>query len=189
MREELALKSGKEWMGEVLWWFPERRAEGNSEIREFLRRVNALIAGHVNYRAAVEPALALTVTEKDAVLKARICQGRFRQELLDQWRGCSVTGCTVPQFLRASHIKPWAVANSRERQDRNNGLLLLANLDAAFECGLISFSNSGRILISRSLAPDDRQLLGIAATMRLRRAPSPPQQAYLAYHRDQKFLE
>jgi hypothetical protein len=47
------------------------------------------------------------------------------------------------------------VANNRERLDHDNGLLLLANLDIAFEQGFISFEDDGRIIISPELFNPD----------------------------------
>lgn len=39
-------------------------------------------------------------------------QGKFRQDLFLLWNGaCSVSGCDLHQFLRASHIKRWAESN------------------------------------------------------------------------------
>jgi len=186
-----ALKSGKGWMGHVPWWFPQRYAEADSEIAEFLRRLNVLMTDGVEDEVAevarIRSATNLTVTQKKVLLDARIGQGQFRQSLINEWGGCALMGCTVSDLLRASHIKPWKLANNQERLDHNNGLLLLASLDAAFECGLIGFSDSGKILISPSLAPRDRQLLGITSDTRLRIPPSRARQAYLQYHRAEKF--
>jgi putative restriction endonuclease len=45
-------------------------------------------------------------TEKDALLKARLGQGRFRAGTLSLWGNrCAVTGCAVLEAVRASHIK------------------------------------------------------------------------------------
>ena len=51
-------------------------------------------------------------------------------------------------MLLASHIKPWRDSNHQERLDKFNGLLLLANLDKAFDLGFISFDDSGKVPIS-----------------------------------------
>lgn len=130
--------------------------------------------------------IAHTDTERDALIKARIGQGEYRQALLAYWGGCAVTDCTVPALLRASHIKPWREASARERLDAFNGLLLTPNLDLAFDQGLVSFDDRGHILISEDLDPDSAQALNITPELRLRQV-EPPHRAYLAWHREHLF--
>lgn len=74
----------------------------------------------------------LSETEKDSIIKARIGQGIFRQQLIQLWGGCSVTGFKNEKFLKASHIKPWRDSSNQERLDKYNGLLLVPNLDRSF---------------------------------------------------------
>ncbi len=89
------------------------------------------------------------------MVNTRMGQGTFRKQLIEMWKGCSVTGYKNTQMLVASHIKPWREANNTERLDKYNGLLLLANLDKAFDLGFISFQNSGKLMISSQLeAPE-----------------------------------
>ena len=87
------------------------------------------------------------------------------------------------QFLIASHIKPWAVSDDIERLDPNNGLLLLANIDKAFDLGYISFNDKGKIMISNFL--DDYDVLGISKHMKIEL--NNKHQGYLAYHREITF--
>jgi len=47
----------------------------------------------------------LTDTEREALIKARVGQSDYRNDLLAYWGGCAVTDCCVPALLRASHIK------------------------------------------------------------------------------------
>ena len=125
----------------------------------------------------------LTDTEKDALVKARRGQGKFREAVISFWGNCAVSNCCELTLLRASHIKPWKHSTNYERLDSNNGLLLNANLDAAFDKGLISFEDDGRIIVSAALNVDDRRALGINSGLRiqnLREAHLP----YLRYHRD-----
>ena len=79
--------------------------------------------------------------EKWAIVKQRIGQGAFRKQLMEKWKGCSVTGYEQSEILVASHIKPWSESSDEEKLDTNNGLLLVANLDKAFDQGLITFEN------------------------------------------------
>lgn len=129
---------------------------------------------------------ALTDTERDALIKARIGQSDYRNDLLAYWGGCAVTDCSVPELLRASHIKPWRVASPTERLDPFNGLLLTPNLDLAFDQGLISFDDQGQILIGEDLDPDSARALNITPHLRLRQI-EPRHRDYLAWHREHLF--
>lgn len=130
--------------------------------------------------------IAHTDTEREALIKARIGQGDYRQALLAYWGGCAVTDCTVPVLLRASHIKPWRVANATERLDPYNGLLLTPNLDLAFDQGLITFDDQGLIQLSPELDPDSAAALHLHTTLRLRQI-EPRHCSYLAWHREYLF--
>jgi putative restriction endonuclease len=109
-------------------------------------------------------------TEAERLVIQRVGQDVFREALLTYWDGrCAVTGIAHPRLLRASHIKPWARCDTdAERLDVYNGLLLAAHLDAAFDAGLISFSDEGAILFSPRFAPEDRDALGIHDQLILR---------------------
>jgi hypothetical protein len=63
-------------------------------------------------------------TEKEELIKCRIGQGKFREKLIEYWKGCSITGFNDLDLLMASHIKPWRASSSEERLDVYNGLLL-----------------------------------------------------------------
>lgn len=122
--------------------------------------------------------------ETAVVSLARIGEGSFRRDLLKLWGDCcSVTGCRNKDFLIASHIKPWAECHqNNEWLNPYNGLLLIPNLDRAFDQGYISFDNNGNILISSSLSESDRMLLNITPDLKLRKVfeDSLP---FLEYHR------
>lgn len=121
----------------------------------------------------------LSETEKSILVNARMGQGHFRSKLIDYWGGCAVTGYRNTQLLVASHIKPWRDSNNDERLDRFNGLLLLANIDKAFDLGFISFNDDGKILISKFL--EKPSVLGLEEGMsfHVRNEHKP----YLGYHR------
>jgi predicted restriction endonuclease len=65
----------------------------------------------------------------------------------------------------ASHIKPWRASDNTERLDTYNGLLLLPNLDKAFDLGFITFTERGRIIVSNQLEESGK--LGIDSGMRI----------------------
>lgn len=127
-------------------------------------------------------------TEVERLVVQRVGQSLFREGLLDYWDGrCAVTGLEVRTLLRASHIKPWSVcANDAERLDVFNGLLLAPQLDAAFDCGLISVSDEGQILVSGRLTSESREILGLAAASRIRRLTD-RHRHYLPWHRGKVF--
>jgi hypothetical protein len=51
-----------------------------------------------------------------------------------------------------------------------------------FDAGLISFDSSGRLIISPTLKPAERQIFGIGEQS-LRKKPTAKTAKYLAYHR------
>ena len=138
--------------------------------------------------AAAPQLAALSKTEREAVIAARTGQGRFRTALMSAWSNqCAVTGINIERLLRASHIKPWRDSDNGERLDGENGLLLVATLDAAFDAGLISFADDGLMLFSPRLGPDPCAVLSVLEGCRLTRGPSSRQQDFLRHHRDHVF--
>lgn len=116
-----------------------------------------------------------------------IAQRLFRGNLLRLWQGsCAVTSVQEPRVLRSGHIKPWADSNVQEKVDHFNGLLLIPNLDALFNEGLISFQNDGRILMSQDWRADDKRRMHVTPDLRLRTV-HPESCRYLEYHRDIVF--
>ena len=131
----------------------------------------------------------LDITTKEALVEARIGQGAFRSKVLGLWNNrCAVTGSAILDAIRASHIKPWRVSNNMERLDSSNGLPLVAGLDALFDAGLISFEESGRMIVSPCMSQREQE---IHATMNKQLAKKPSEQmvTYLQYHREQIFQE
>lgn len=128
----------------------------------------------------------LSETERETLQWARIGQDLFRRELEAEWQSCAVTGVAVREVLRASHIKPWKDSSPQERLDPFNGLLLVANLDALFDCGLITFRDDGSLIISDHLPARVRATLGLTDSLRLRRVDD-RHRRYLTYHRREVF--
>ena len=124
----------------------------------------------------------LTTTQREQLINARLGQGRFRAQVLASWKGrCAVTSCELGVALRASHILPWRDANNTERLDPENGLPLVATLDALFDAGLISFDEDGLMLRSRTLHAHPNL---VDQVLRLSRLPSDRMRAYLRGHRE-----
>lgn len=173
--------------------FPVRDIEA---LASLLRRAAALAQSLPNqaaltFKAAVAEALKnidTSGTEVERLVKQRIGQDTFRQALMDYWGcACAVTGTTIPEILRASHLKPWAECESdEERLDVFNGFLLTANLDALFDRGLITFSDMGTLLCSSRIPERERERIGLKDGLALRWLAT-EHRLYLAWHREHVF--
>ncbi len=134
-----------------------------------------LFDGNGNYRVAAglagQPLEIAVATEALRLQKSRIGQGRFRAELLARWGGaCPLTGITEPALLRASHIVPWNCCETdAERLNPDNGLLLSALWDAAFDQGLVVFDDSGVAASMPGISPLAFRALGIGKQLDPRR--------------------
>lgn len=119
-------------------------------------------------------------TEKEDIITGRIGQQTFKDKLIKLYGGrCVVTGAR--QLLNAAHIKPWAKATDYERLDPFNGFLLSPVYDRAFDEGLITFDDSGVIVLSDAVVPD-ADALGIRPDARISNL-SPFSAPYLEFHR------
>jgi predicted restriction endonuclease len=131
---------------------------------------------------------ALKKTEQEAVIKSRIGQGMFRGGVELLWnRRCAVTGVRAINLLVASHIKPWKKSTNRQKLNPYNGLLLVPNLDKAFDKGMISFDDGGHIIVSARLSEEDAAILGITKRLKLCKV-SAETKKYLRYHRRHVYL-
>lgn len=124
-------------------------------------------------------------TEIETLIKARLGQGSFRQNILKLYPSCPLTGLDIEPLLIASHIKPWSVCNNNERLDPFNGLMLAPNIDRLFDNGLITFDTDGTIKISPTIDSENQKRLGIAPDMKLKIRPE--SEKYFEYHRNHVF--
>ncbi len=95
---------------------------------------------------------------------------------------CAVSAVKRAELLRASHIKPWSSSNNIERLDPSNGLLLSAAYDAAFDALLVSFDDTGAILLAPDFSPAEASAAGIDLSAKLAKLTDAAK-AYLAEHR------
>jgi len=123
-------------------------------------------------------------TEVERIVRQRVGQQAYRDAMLEYWGDtCAVTGLSIKAALRASHAKPWADCDSDyERLDIFNGFLLNANLDALFDRFLISFDDAGELIVSPAVPAEDRKLLGLDKSLKLRWIAK-EHLPYLKYHR------
>lgn len=129
--------------------------------------------------------LNLVGETREAVVKQRVNQGEFRKRLLNRYENCCLCGVSNAEFLVASHIKPWAVSEAKEKLDVDNGFLLCPHHDKLFDKGYISFDDQGNIVISNQLSPTERALMNVSKDMRL--DLSDKNKEYLKYHREHIF--
>lgn len=122
-------------------------------------------------------------TDIATLVQARVGQGSYRKAVLKVWEGaCAATGVALTSVVRASHIKPWRNSTDDERLNPYNGLPLLANLDALFDCGLITFDSQGTL--HRSDLLPNKQAKKLNLPRGLLRPPSPETVSFLRHHWD-----
>lgn len=86
--------------------------------------------------------------DKERTVKTRVNQAFFRSTVLSSYNlKCCITGLFIPEFLVASHIKPWA-KDKENRTNPHNGLCLNAIHDKAFDKGFITITADYKILVS-----------------------------------------
>jgi len=137
------------------------------------------------------------LTEKLVERKIRLTQHRFAQQVLHNCgRTCVFCGFaphTLPDrsgLLRASHIKPWAVSNQRERVDVHNGLSACPLHDAAFDQGHLTVESSYQIrkslMLQESIKHDYRVEMffedALSVHLLLPPGAQMPAKEYLEYH-------
>ena len=138
----------------------------------------------------IQQSTDITETEKDALVKSRRGQGRFREQLLLLEPQCRITGVNNPEHLIASHIKPWRSSDNNERLDPENGFMLTPSIDHLFDKGFIGFENDGSILLADVANRDAVEKMGVIGVS----APTniggvrENQKKYLEWHRDNILL-
>ena len=125
----------------------------------------------------------VSTTERDALTKARLGQGLFRQRVAEQEPICRVTGLARQEFLIASHIKPWRDSTHAERLDGANGLLLSPHVDKLFDRHWISFESDGQLIWRHEAAGDALRCWGIGGANVIQPFTR-EQEQYLQLHRE-----
>lgn len=126
-------------------------------------------------------------TEAERKTVQRIGQDIYRDGLMSFWHGrCPLTGIREPELLRASHAKPWRDCEADgERLDVHNGLLLSALWDAAFDKGMVTFSEEGEVVCSKTLGDAARKNLLENASNKIELTEK--HQDYMHWHRSHIF--
>lgn len=159
-------------------------------LRQFCQFVQAVVDGGAEYDAlpsislpapvpawaedqdaidSIESRTDLNSSQREALVKLRIGQGHFRDQLVIRWGACSVTGCKMIDYLVASHIFPWSeCTTSEQRWCADNGLLLIPCLDKLFDKGVIGFNNDGIVIIRKDAPVVGMQQFGVHPNLRIR---------------------
>lgn len=88
-------------------------------------------------------------TESETIVKTRVNQSFFRSTILASYNlKCCITGLSIPDFLVASHIKPWK-SDEANRLNPHNGLCLNSIHDKAFDAGFITVTADYKIKTSK----------------------------------------
>ena len=115
-------------------------------------------------------------------------QDEYRRKLLEECPFCPITMINEESLLIASHIKPWAVSDSKERIDPNNGFILSPLYDKLFDRGYITFSDDKHASISNWLSRQVKDRIGIKENQLFQFLPMNDYRAqYLEYHRNTVF--
>ena len=126
--------------------------------------------------------------KKHLVRYSREGQDEYRRKLLEECPFCPITMINEESLLIASHIKPWAVSDPKERIDPNNGFILSPLYDKLFDRGYITFSNDKRVSISNWLSRQVKERIGIKENQLFQFLPMNDSRArYLEYHRNMVF--
>jgi hypothetical protein len=126
-------------------------------------------------------------TQRSGLVTSRVGQGYYRQNIVQKWNGqCPVSKIDILEILIASHIVGWAESNNDERLDEENGILLAPHIDALFDRHMISFEDTGKIIISSKINADMRVKFGIDDALLIQVTDG--MKKYLKKHRT-KFYE
>jgi putative restriction endonuclease len=138
----------------------------------------------------LETDASVTETEREAIVRARVGQGLFKQRVMRIEVFCRITGVKNLTHLVASHCKPWRDSNNEERLNGENGLLLTPSIDHLFDRGFIGFENSGDLIISPVAHRPSLQKMGVE-TDRLFNVGqfTEGQRQFLDYHRNSVLLQ
>ncbi len=109
----------------------------------------------------------------------------FRDLLLNRYNRCCLCDVKDTALLIASHIKPWAESEPKEKLDVNNGFLMCPNHDKLFDKGYITFDDDGKIIISDKLTENGKELLNVDSTKHIELTED--NKKYLKFHRENVF--
>ena len=123
--------------------------------------------------------------EKKILTRARVGQGKYREELLKLCPFCPITLVSDDRLLIASHIKPWAKSSDLEKIDPLNGFMLTPTFDYLFDRGFLSFTDDKKTILSPFLSNMTYSKLGISDGKTFSHLPIEGREKYLDFHRNE----
>lgn len=119
---------------------------------------------------------------------ARQGQGKYRERLLQECPFCPITMVAEERLLIASHIKPWAVSDDKEKIDPKNGFMLTPLYDKLFDKGYMTFTNDKHMILSNWISKNTYDKLGVVDNKYIQMLPLDEKRIeYLEYHRTSVF--
>lgn len=126
--------------------------------------------------------------EEQEIVKARLGQGKYREQLLEQCRYCPFTMIADERLLIASHIKPWAASTSKEKIDPYNGYILSPLFDKLFDRGFITFTENKHVILSEFISPYTWKQINIKNNSFIKALPMDEKRIeYLKFHHESVF--
>jgi len=126
-------------------------------------------------------------TEKETIVKARKGQGKYREGVLQECPYCPITMVSDDRLLIASHIKPWAKSETREKTDPKNGFMFTPTYDFLFDRGFITFTNDQKMIVSPWLSKMTCSKLNLVDGKKYPLLLVVGKEYYLDYHRTKIF--
>jgi len=126
--------------------------------------------------------------KKTTLIQARIGQGQYRLDVIEQCPYCPFTMVNDERLLIASHIKPWNKSDDKEKVDPKNGFMFTPTFDKLFDRGFITFDDNKKLIVSPWLSPMNQKRLGIYTGKNIGMLPLDEKRIkYLKYHREYVF--
>lgn len=129
------------------------------------------------------------ITERQSFVNTRIRQNELRSKIIKDLKICPFTKINDERLLIASHIKPWAFSDNKERLDLKNVFVFSPLFDKLFDRGLISFWDNKNLLISKWLSEFNKKRIGILEWQIIDLLPVNWRESYLRFHREKVFLD
>lgn len=130
----------------------------------------------------------ISTRKKQTLIQARVGQGEYRNNLLEECPFCPFTMVNDERLLIASHIKPWAKSDDNEKIDPKNGFMFTPTYDKLFDKGFITFNSDKTLLVSPWLSPMNQKRLGVYTGKLIAQLPlDSKREEYLQYHREHIF--
>lgn len=144
--------------------------------------------GKTQKESTIERLATYSEKQKEDIRKARDGQGKYREQLLEQCRFCPFTMIADERLLIASHIKPWAASDDKEKVDPYNGYILSPLYDKLFDRGFITFTENRHMRLSEFISPFTWKQLGLKNDTFIKSLPMDEKRIeYLKFHHESVY--